>query len=151
MWKKNLLPSLFKHQFLELRTIKEGIVSRIGLSILKKILAEVDLSPQTHSGPQNTHKTLSWSWLWSPYIWTWHTHLTCITSTGVGLPLPMSKAKNSGCLLLSSLLSITISRTSELDHLFPGLEIVGDNHFRKASPFLTLHTNISKAGRPRMV
>ena len=49
---------------------------------------------------------------------------------------------------------ITISCASELDRLFPGLEMVGDNHFRKASPFLkrlTLHTNISKAGRPRMV
>ena len=49
---------------------------------------------------------------------------------------------------------ITISCASELNCLFPGLEMVGDNHFRKASPFLkslTLHTNISKAGRPRMV
>ena len=49
---------------------------------------------------------------------------------------------------------ITISCAAELDCLFPSLEMVGDNHFRKASPFLkslTLHTNISKAGRPRMV
>ena len=49
---------------------------------------------------------------------------------------------------------ITISCAAELDRLFPSLEMVGDNHFRKATPFLkslTLHTNISKAGRPRMV
>jgi hypothetical protein len=49
---------------------------------------------------------------------------------------------------------ITISCASELDVLFPGLETVGDNHFRKAAPFLkrlTLHTKVSKAGRPRMV
>jgi hypothetical protein len=49
---------------------------------------------------------------------------------------------------------ITISCASELDILFSGLEMVGNNHFRKAAPFLerlTLHTNISKVGRSRMV
>ena len=49
---------------------------------------------------------------------------------------------------------ILISNAGTLDSLFPKLEMVGDNHFRKASPLLkklTLHTNITKAGRPRMV
>jgi len=49
---------------------------------------------------------------------------------------------------------ITISSSSVLDSLFPGLHMIGDNHFRKAAPFLksvVLHTNITKAGRPRMV
>jgi hypothetical protein len=48
---------------------------------------------------------------------------------------------------------ILISSGSVLDVLFPNLEMIGDNHFRKAAPLLkkvTLHTNITKAGRPRM-
>ena len=49
---------------------------------------------------------------------------------------------------------ILISSAGTLDSLFPKLEMVGDNHFRKAAPLLkklALHTNITKAGRPRMV
>ena len=49
---------------------------------------------------------------------------------------------------------ITISAASELDHLFPKHHMVGDNHFRKAAPFLksvVLHTNIAKSGRPKVV
>ncbi len=43
---------------------------------------------------------------------------------------------------------------SVLDALFPNLEMIGDNHFRNAAPLLkkvTLHTNITKAGRPGIV
>lgn len=42
----------------------------------------------------------------------------------------------------------------EIDRLFPKCHMVGDNHFRKAASLLksvVLHTNISKAGRPKVV
>ena len=49
---------------------------------------------------------------------------------------------------------ITIAAASELDHLFPKHHMIGDNHFRKAAPFLkivVLHTNIAKSGRLKVV
>ena len=49
---------------------------------------------------------------------------------------------------------ITVAAASELDCLFPKLHMIGDNHFRKAAPFLksvVLHTNVAKSGRPKMV
>jgi hypothetical protein len=49
---------------------------------------------------------------------------------------------------------IVISVSLELDCIFGQQEMVGDNHFRKATPFLkslVLHTNITRAGRPKMV
>ena len=49
---------------------------------------------------------------------------------------------------------IIIANSGTLDSLFSGLEMVGDNHFRKAAPFLkkvTFHTNIARSGRPKVV
>ena len=49
---------------------------------------------------------------------------------------------------------IVILHASELDRVFGKQHMIGDNHFAKASSFLksvVLHTNITKAGRPKMV
>jgi len=230
---------------LELKTIKEGVVSRIGLSILKKILKEVELSPDVlwaTQRPRNfvlgmmmitlykdmtatSYSTLrkevaGWTMMsndgiqhnvkkcraallkWAKKVLTPQapTKLSRLASRsnrpegleGVVLWIDSTDFRTKGkrsvhkkkehwshklrspgrrwvtvtnvkgqtqwvsSPFLPSVYDgdITISCASELDRLFPGLEMVGDNHFRKASPFLkslTLHTNISKAGRPRMV
>ena len=49
---------------------------------------------------------------------------------------------------------IVISNVSELESLFSGLTMIGDNHFRKSEDFFTsikLVTNKARAGRPRTV
>ena len=49
---------------------------------------------------------------------------------------------------------ILIGASIDVKAHFPGVDMIGDNHFRKAQPFLqpaNLFTPVSAAGRPRMV
>ena len=49
---------------------------------------------------------------------------------------------------------LAVLNATLLDKLFGKCEMIGDNHFRKATGFfekIKLHTNVSKAGRPKKV